>query len=302
MLFEAFGEFIDPGDAAGFEYLLLGGVGAGECYVFPNGSVKQERFLQHDAELGAIRIQTDGGEIDAVDQHGSRLGSVEGGDQADNRGFSGAGGAHESRHCSWLGAERDLVQYLFAGVVCEVHLIENYLAVDGRQRHGPARVLIFWTLAEHLARSFQSGQRFGELRSDVDQLKHRRDQECKQRGERDKIAQRHDVSRNLARAHVHDDGAHRAHQDGGRKAHERSGGEAFQDIVEQPLYAGFEHCFFAGLGVIALDHANAAQGFGKTPGNLGVDFAALAEDGADGAECLAQHGRESDDDHRARWK
>ena len=42
------------------------------------------------------------------------------------------------------------------------------------------------------------------------------------------------------------------------------------------------------FGVIALDDAHAAQRFRQPAGDFGVDLAALAEDGADGLERLAQ--------------
>ena len=102
----------------------------------------------------------------------------------------------------------------------------------------------------------------------------------------------------LARAHVHDDGAHHAHQNRGRKAHERSRGQAFQNVVEQPLHAALEHRLLARFGMIALDHAHAAQRFGEPSRHFGIDLAALAENRPDGAEGFAQNRRESDDDHQ----
>ena len=50
---------------------------------------------------------------------------------------------------------------------------------------------------------------------------------------------------------------------------------------------GEDFCF-ARFGVIALDHAHAAERFGEAAGDFGIDFAALAEDGANGFEGLAQ--------------
>ncbi len=44
----------------------------------------------------------------------------------------------------------------------------------------------------------------------------------------------------------------------------------------------------AGFGVIALDDADAAERFGETAGDFGVDLGALAEDGADGLEGALQ--------------
>ncbi len=74
-----------------------------------------------------------------------------------------------------------------------------------------------------------------------------------------KSPESHHVRGDLARAHVHDDGAHGSHQHRRRKAHERGRGQAFQDIGEQPLHSGLEHLFFALFGMIALHHAYAAE-------------------------------------------
>ena len=52
------------------------------------------------------------------------------------------------------------------------------------------------------------------------------------------------------------------------------------------------------FGVVALDDADAAEGFGEAAGDLGVDLGALAEDGADGLEGLLQD--EAED--RAGWR
>ena len=48
---------------------------------------------------------------------------------------------------------------------------------------------ILGALAQHFARALQSGQRFGELRADVDDLEHGRDQEGQQRGEGHEVAE-----------------------------------------------------------------------------------------------------------------
>ena len=114
---------------------------------------------------------------------------------------------------------------------------------------------------------------------------------CEQRGEGDEIAQRHDIGGDLARAHVHDHGAHRAHQNRCGKAHEGSRGQALQDVIEQPLHAGLKHLLFALFGMIALHHAHAAQRFGQPSGYLRIDLAAIAENGPDGAESFAQNAR-----------
>ena len=93
----------------------------------------------------------------------------------------------------------------------------------------------------------------------------------------------------LARAEVHDERADDAQEHGGGEAHQRLRGERADDVVEQALDAAGEDARFALLGVVALDDADAAERFGEAAGDFGVDFAALAEDGADGLEGALQN-------------
>ena len=97
-------------------------------------------------------------------------------------------------------------------------------------------------------------------------------------------------------AHVHYDGADDAHQHGGGEAEQRSGGEGAEDVLQEPLDADGEDLMLAGFGVVSLDDADSAEGFGEASGDLGVDFAALAEDGADGFEGLAQDDAEDEEE------
>ena len=48
--------------------------------------------------------------------------------------------------------------------------------------------------------------------------------------------------------------------------------------------------------MIALDDTDAAEGFGEAAGYFGVDFCALAEDGADGLEGSLEDEAEHDED------
>ena len=68
LFLEGFGKLVDARDVAGGENFFFGGFGTREGYVFANGAVKKKSFLQDDAELGAVGIQLDGGEIDSVDE------------------------------------------------------------------------------------------------------------------------------------------------------------------------------------------------------------------------------------------
>ncbi len=53
------GKFVHARDAARRHNFLFTRFGAREGYVFAYGAVEQERLLQNDSELRAIRIQTD---------------------------------------------------------------------------------------------------------------------------------------------------------------------------------------------------------------------------------------------------
>ncbi len=68
------------------------------------------------------------------------------------------------------------------------------------------------------------------------------------------------------------------------------------DVLEEAIDAGGEDVGFALLGVVALDDANSAEGFGEAAGDLGVDFGALAEDGADALEGALEDEAEDEQD------
>ena len=133
------GEFVHARDAAGFQDLFFGGVGAREGDVFSNGAVEQEGVLQDHAELRAVAIQADGGEVHAIDENLSFGGDVEGGNQADDGGFAGARRSHQRGDGAGLGSEADVAQHRLAGFVGEADVFENHFAADRAERHGAAR-------------------------------------------------------------------------------------------------------------------------------------------------------------------
>ncbi len=77
---------------------------------------------------------------------------------------------------------------------------------------------------------------------------------------------------------------------------ERLRGDGADDVVEQALDADGKDARLAVFGVVALDDADAAERFGESAGDLGVDFGALAEDGSDGFEGLLQDEAEDEED------
>ncbi len=171
-----------------------------------------------------------------------------------------------------------------AGVVGEIYVVKLHFSADAAQRLGAAGIFLFHLFAQHFAGAFEAGQGFGDLRADADDLKDRRDQQPEEKGEGEKGAGGHGAGENLPRAEIHDQGADDAHQAGGREAHDRGRGEGLQHVFEQTLRAGGENFFLALFGVIALDHANAAQRFGEPAGDFGIDFRTFAKNRADGLE------------------
>ena len=81
---ESFGEFIDAGGAASEEELFFSGVRPREHDVVADGAVEEERILEDDAELGAIAVEVDGGEVLAIDEDAPVDWIVEGADEADD--------------------------------------------------------------------------------------------------------------------------------------------------------------------------------------------------------------------------
>ena len=131
LLFEAFGEFVDAGDAAGVENFVFGGVGAGEGDVFADGAVEEKGFLQDDAELGAVAESSRTVERSTPSTRTRPVaGDVEGGDQADDGGFAGAGRADQRGDGAGLRVEADVVEDVLAGFVGEADVFEDNLAVD----------------------------------------------------------------------------------------------------------------------------------------------------------------------------
>jgi hypothetical protein len=140
---EIIGEFIDASDAASGEDFFFGGVGTGVGDVFADGAVEEERFLEDNAELGAIGAETDGGEICAVDEDAAYGGRVERRDQADDGGFAGAGRADEGGHGAGLGGEGNAVEDFFAFFVGEADVFEIDAALDAIENDLAGRVFVF---------------------------------------------------------------------------------------------------------------------------------------------------------------
>ena len=105
--------------------------------------------------------------------------------------------------------------------------------------------MIFPPLAQDFVRAFQSGQRFGELGADLNDLHDGRDQEAKEKRVSEETADGQHASRDLARADVHDHGADHAQKQTGGEAHDRRGSQGSQHVFEQTLHAARENILLA---------------------------------------------------------
>ena len=215
---------------------------------------------------------------------------MEGCDEADDGGFAGAGRADEGGDGPRLRFEIDIVQDGLSGIVGEIDMLEDNAAFDRADGLSSARVFVFRLFAQHFLCAVEPGEGFGDLRADADHLEHGRDQKRHEGCEHHEVAEGKTWWRgeNLPRADVHDRRADEAHKHGCGKAHQRDGGETAQHVIEQALDAAGEDASLLGFSVIALDDAHAGQRFGEAAGDFGGDLAALAENGPDSLECLAE--------------
>src|SRR5437868_1284920 len=108
------------------------------------------------------------------------------------------------------------MQNFFALIISEVHVPEFDIANDVGEDDGALWIDVLRPLVQHLARTFQSRESFGDLRSNRDYLQHRSYQEAHEHGVSEKAAKGQRSRDNLASAEIHHDCAHNTEQDGGR--------------------------------------------------------------------------------------
>src|ERR1019366_8888633 len=282
------GKLIHAGNGASPEDLLFRRMGLGKGHVLANAPVEQKRILQDHAQLGAIRLQPDGGEIDRIHQNFALVGGMEGGNQPDDGGLARSRGSDQRRHRTQPGAKRDVVQDGFLLLVGKGDVLEGDVAAYLGKRDRPVGVFVFGDLVENFASAFQSSQRFRDLGADADHLKQWRGQVSEEHGVGEESAQRQLPCQDLAGAHKHDDRADDAHESGRRQAHDRRRGQGAKDILQQAFDARAEYLVLALLGMIALDDPYSPQRLRQTASDFGVDLGALPENRADGTKRLAQ--------------
>ncbi len=151
------------------------------------------------------------------------------------------------------------------------------------------RVFVFGLFAQHFLSAVEPGEGFGDLRADADHLEHGRDQEGHEGGEHHEAAEGERVRAMICRAPTYITMAPtKPISTVAERLISEMAVRLRMHVIEQALDAAGEYASLLGLGVIALDDAHAGQRFGEAAGDFGSDLAALAENGADVAECPAQ--------------
>src|SRR5256885_10664341 len=93
--------------------------------------------------------------------------------------------------------EGNLIQNGACAVVTETHILKINIAFDWRERNGALRGTGLRWLAENFMGTLEAGKGFGQLRTDLYDLHHRRDQKSHKTGVREKFAVSHRTPLNL---------------------------------------------------------------------------------------------------------
>ena len=126
-----------PTAAAAASTSASGRVGLAEADVRGDRAAEEERVLEHDAELAAVRAERDVAQVDAVDANGARVGVVEAADEPGERRLAAARLADERETAARGHGDLDAVQHRLLAVR-ERHVVDREVALDARQH---ARVL-----------------------------------------------------------------------------------------------------------------------------------------------------------------
>ncbi len=100
----------DVGDGGGLFDLLGGGVRGAEGDVVADGVGEEEGLLRDEADVSAEGLEGEGADGAVVDEDGAGVGVLEAGDEVDEGGFAGAGGAYDGEAAAGGDAEVDVVE------------------------------------------------------------------------------------------------------------------------------------------------------------------------------------------------
>ena len=132
--FEDFGG--DVGDGGGLLDLLGGGVGCTEGDVVTDGIGEEEGLLGHEADVAAEGLEGEGADGAVVDEDGAGDGVLKAGDEVNEGGFAGAGGAYDGEAAAGGDAEVDVVKDDRTVGVGEGQVAKFDFACDGVCRGG----------------------------------------------------------------------------------------------------------------------------------------------------------------------
>ena len=167
------------------------------------------------------------------------------------------------------------------GLVGEFDVFEAHRALDGRHLDGAARGLVLLELGHDFVGAIEAGKGFSELRADVHNLEDRRDHEGQEDVVLEIVADRPRAVENSCAAQPHHQSRDQPEHGGGGRAKDAGHGKRLHHVLQKAVDTLGKDRGFAVFGVVALDDAHAAQRFSEPARDLGVDFAAFAEDGAD---------------------
>ena len=126
-------ELVSARGARGFEHLGRRRLGQAVGYIFGDGAEKQERVLQHDADMTTVLLDRKRRDIGAVEPHAAVGRVVEAAHQVGDRALAGASMAHDAEHLPGGNAEADVVQDQ-ATAVPERDVLEHQLTLHAAQR------------------------------------------------------------------------------------------------------------------------------------------------------------------------
>ena len=165
---------MDVRDAAGGFQFLLRRILLGVEQIVADGTVEEIALLRHNADVGAQKAQVIALDVDAVDGDLTAGHVVEAGDEVDESGLAGAGGADDGVHLSGGDGETDVAQEGLFRQIGELRVLEADDALVlhrgpapvGRRHDGELPVKVVKDAREQ-------GERAGEIHLNVQQGLHR---------------------------------------------------------------------------------------------------------------------------------
>src|SRR5690606_24756675 len=291
---EALDELVAVRDAGGGADLFEGGAGACERDVLADGAVEEEVVLEDDAELGAVVLEPDGGEVLAVDEDAARERAVEGHDEVDERALPRPTGPDERGGGAGGRVEGDILEDGHAGRVLEADVLEDDVAHHLAERLAVRVVVGLGGHAADLTDAVEARERLADLRADAGDLDEGRRHDADEEQVGDEVSERHGAGEDGAAADEDDEDADGADDEDGDGVDRGGAGDAAGDVAEEAVHALGEDALLAALGRVDLDDAVAAERLGEAAGDLGGDLASLAEDRPEAVEPVHEHAGEGE--------